>query len=495
MITVTRAQLEASICRDSFFDFFLRFWPVLVPEKLVPNWHIKYLCDELQIVAERVFRREHKLYDLVVNISPGSTKSTICSELFPAWCWVRDQTIRGIYGSYGLDLSLDLASRFHRVVSSDKYRELFPEVVLGKEAMSLIQNSKGGERVATSTGGRITGMHGHIIVIDDPLNPKDAVSDPLLNGANTWLDHTLMSRMVDKQLTPVILIMQRLHQNDPTAHMLEKQSGGVPIRHICLPAELGDSPEERNRVRPRSLRARYVGGLFDPVRLPVKVLRQTAAEMGTYAFAGQYGQHPVPAGGGMFRTDMLRIIKTAPVRWRNICRYWDKAGTISKTGKPKGAFTVGLLMGLDNDRTYWVLDVVRGQWEAAERERIILQTATRDGRKIQIYTEQEPGSGGKESAQQTIKNLAGYRIRVDRPVGDKILRADPYAVQVNGGNVRILEGVWNGAYLAELQFFPFSKYKDQVDASSGAFAMLTGKRFVAGGLSAMGAGGVKPFGR
>jgi predicted phage terminase large subunit-like protein len=276
--------------------------------------------------------------------------------------------------------------------------------------------------------------------------------------------------MVDKSITPLILIMQRLHQNDPTGHVLEKKEL-IPIRHIRLPARLNDS------VRPRSLRKHYVKGLFDPQRLPDEILVQTLADMGEYAFAGQYGQHPIPMGGGMFRVDQIEICRTAPTMFRLI-RYWDKAGSAGK-----GAWTVGVKMGLDKDRVIWILDVVRGQWEAALRERIIKQTVTSDDKKkIIVGIEQEPGSGGKESAQSTVKNLFGFRIMVDRPTGDKALRADPFATQVNGGNVKILAAPWNSVYLAELQFFPFSKWKDQVDASSGAFSLLTKVKRVVGAL-------------
>lgn len=467
-VVVSRRALEASICKESFFDFVQRLWTCIISEKPVWNWHIQYLCGELQEVAERIIRRERKKYDLIVNISPGSTKSTICSVMFPAWLWTRDPTIRAICGSYAHPLSLYLASLTLRLVQSDKFLALFPECTLEKESESLVMTDKGGQRIATSTGGSITGMHGHVIIIDDPINPKEAVSDVQLKSANDWFDHTLMTRMVDRQVTPVILIMQRLHQNDPTGHLLERAEF-TPIRHIRLPARLADGP-----VRPRSLRANYRGGLFDPVRLPDDVLRRAEAELGSYAYAGQYGQSPVPMGGGMFRTDMVQIVHSAGAV-RSWIRYWDKAGSAGK-----GAFTVGVKMGLTGDKRYVIEDVVRGQWEASERERIIKQTAERDGKGIVIAVEQEPGSGGKESAQATLRNLRGWRIRLDRPVGDKVLRADPFAVQVNGGNLMLVRGPWNAVFLNELQFFPFSKYKDQVDASSGAFAVLTGKRLRVG---------------
>lgn len=474
--TITRAKLEAEVCRESFYEFFLRFWPSLVSEKLVENWHLKYLCEELQIVAERVFKRLPKEYDLIINLPPGSTKSTICSEMFPAWCWARDPSIRSICGSYTDRVSDELADKCYRVLTCDKYRELFPEVELEKEAIRMLKTTKGGERITTSTGGSITGMHGHFILIDDPINPKKAVSDIELKNANDWFDHTLLSRMVDRSITPVILVMQRLHQNDPSEHMLEKRETS-PVREIVLPDRISDD------VRPRSLRGCYVDGLFDAVRLPEAVLERTAAELGAYAYAGQYQQRPTPMGGGMFKTDMIRL-ETTPTLMRQVVRYWDKAGTSPSPGR-KAAWTVGFKLGLDIDRNLWILDVVRGQWEAYQRERIILQTAQTDGPTVLIGVEQEPGSGGKESAQATLKNLMGFRVRVDCPRGDKILRAEPFSEKVNGGIVRMVRAPWNATVLNEFMFFPFSKYKDIVDAASGAFQMIAGPRVI-GGLGALG---------
>ena len=170
----------------------------------------------------------------------------------------------------------------------------------------------------------------------------------------------------------------------------------------------------------------------------------------------------------MFKTDRI-VIDDQPheTRMKKRVRFWDKAGTAGG-----GAYTVGALLGIDSDDRYWVLDIVRGQWDSSERERGIEQTAHLDGKKVVIGIEQEPGSGGKESAESTVRRLAGFRIRVDRPTGDKAWRADPFSSQVNGHNVSIARADWNNIFLEELRFFPASTYKDQVDAASGAFNLI-----------------------
>jgi predicted phage terminase large subunit-like protein len=184
----------------------------------------------------------------------------------------------------------------------------------------------------------------------------------------------------------------------------------------------------------------------------------------------------------MFKTDRIRFGNPPDIRdsskWIKFVRAWDKAGT-----KDGGCYTVGLLMAKDVDQRFWILDVIRDQWDSFERERQIRTTAEIDTRRVVVGLEQEPGSGGKESAEKTTVNLAGFRVHTERPTGDKELRADPFSVQVNCGNVWIPSGaVWAVPYLEELKFFPYSIDKDQVDASSLAFTILTIQKRKAGGL-------------
>lgn len=465
------------------------FWHEVIPEAPVWNWHIKYLCNELQTIAERVFKNQPKAYDLIINISPGSTKSIICSIMYPAWIWTRMETAVVITGSYVERLSLKLSLKCRDVIQSEKYRACFPSVVLRKDqnAKSLFMNISKGEKIACSVGGNITGSHGHFIIVDDPLDPEEAASELELDNANNWMSGTLSSRKKDKVATPIILIMQRLHQNDCTNDMIERSKGAQKIamrsgdrnaelllKHICLPAEVSD------KIQPPELVRFYKDGMMDPIRLPRSVLNEQMA-VGDYHYAGQYMQYPVPKGGGSFKTGKINIETAIPTHWICKCRFWDKAGT--KGGK--GAFTVGLLMGQDLDKRWWILDVVRDRLGSFEREVLIKQIAMIDGYSILIGIEQEPGSGGKESAENTVRNLAGWTVIIDKPSGSdssKEARADPFSVQVNAGNVYLKQAEWNADYINELKYFPRSTFKDQVDSSSGAFNALTRRRRRAGSL-------------
>src|SRR5690606_2180022 len=150
----------------------------------------------------------------------------------------------------------------------------------------------------------------------------------------------------------------------------------------------------------------------------------------------------------------LEIVDAAP-KLKKIVRYWDKAGT-----ENGGARTAGVKMGVTFDNDFIVLDVIKGQWAAHEREKAIKQTAMTDGKEVKIWNEQEPGSGGKESAESTIRNLAGFVIKAERATGDKAVRAEPYSVQVAAGNVKLLRGDWNKEFIDEHKTFPVGKFKD-----------------------------------
>ena len=435
-------------------------------------------------MAELVFEGKPKEYDLIINIAPGSTKSIICSIMFAPWIWSRKPSARIIGASYAHNLSMDLSLKSRDIVKSEKYRAAFPDIILrsDQDTKSYFMNTQGGSRYAVGVGGSVTGMHGHFLIVDDPIDPNQAVSEAELKTANRWMAETLPTRKVDKAMVPTILIMQRLHQDDCTANMIEHikaaqriEGGPLKLKHICLPAELTD------KIQPKELASFYKDNLMDPIRLSSGVLTESKAKGGEYGYAGQFLQWPIPLGGGMFKVQKIKIIDEIPKKWKQRIRFWDKAGTEGGTG----AYSVGLELGEDRDGGFYILDDIRGRWGTNEREERIKQTAEMDGYEVVLGIEQEPGSGGKESAESTVKNLAGYRVIIDKPSGSessKALRAEPFSVQVNNGNVYMKRADWNMDYLSELSFFPYSKYKDQVDASSGAFNYLTRKKKRAGAL-------------
>jgi len=212
MINHEEDRIAASMCRDKLSFFVREFWHLVSAEELEWEPHLDVLCDEVQEVYERTFLREideeddkgnkkkvrlKKDHDLIINVPPGASKSTIITIMAPAWSWTRDNTLRHITGSYSYDLSTEHAVKSRDIIDSDLYMRYFPNAVERKADKWLktnYENTAGGQRVATSVGGTITGMHAHVITIDDPINPKLVASPAACEETNNWLDKTLSTR-------------------------------------------------------------------------------------------------------------------------------------------------------------------------------------------------------------------------------------------------------------------------------------------------------------
>jgi hypothetical protein len=298
-LNVTSLEVTRELCKRSLYHFFLEFWDEIVSEPLVDNWHIKYLCDEIQEVALRAARSETKLYDyVIINIAPGLSKSTIVTIMLPAWLWTIRPSMRIMSASYSGTLALDHSVKSRDIINSEKYKRLFG-VQLRKDqsGKGYYKNTANGDRYATSVGGTVTGFHANILIVDDPLNPKEASSDAERETANRFMSETLSTRKVNKAVVPTILIMQRLHENDCTGFILNnaKEQGGIKVKHICLPSEISED------LRPLECKKYYVNGLLDYKRMPIEVLNEMKMSLGSYGYAGQMMQAPAPKGGGIWK--------------------------------------------------------------------------------------------------------------------------------------------------------------------------------------------------
>ncbi len=443
------------------------FWDTVIPEPPVYNWHIKYLCDELQYLNSFVEERKPKPYDLIINIPPGTTKSTICTIMYPAWVWTRDASQRLITVSYSNSLSISHAVKSRDIIRSDKYRELFPHIELKKDQdnKSDYQNTDGGQRYATSTGGTITGMHGHQIIVDDPLNTQTALSDKERETANHAVTNTLATRKIDKEVTPMILIMQRLHEADTTGVLLAKKN--KRIKHICLPAEVS------NDIKPAELREFYQDGLLDPVRLNTSALNEARVDLGSYGYAGQFDQKPAPEEGGLIKKSWFEIIDWKPefanLKWNYTA---DTAYTKEEQNDPSGIIAYAKYQ---ND--YIIRDAETALLEFPDLCRAIPTFCHRTGYNTQSLIEVEPKASGK-SLVQTLKVSTKLNIKEGvPPAKDKVARAKGCLPTMEAGRVKLIRGNWNKAFLDQLGMFPNASHDEFVDCVT----MMLGKK-QSGGL-------------
>jgi predicted phage terminase large subunit-like protein len=249
----------------------------------------------------------------------------------------------------------------------------------------------------------------------------------------------------------------RWHEDDLAGRILASEDGpNWEILSLPALAEPGDPL------------GRALGEALCPNRFTAEDLAKIRTVLGTWAFTALYQQRPLPAEGGMFKLAWFEIIPAAPVSAVARVRFWDKAGSAGRND-----YTAGVRIAKTKEGIYIIEDVVRGQWSALEREKIIRQTAELDGPSVPVWIEQEQGSGGKESAENSIRTtLAGYIVHAERPSTDKVIRAEAFSAQCEAGNVKLVRADWNAAYLAEIASFPEGAHDDQVDASSGAFNKL-----------------------
>ncbi|MEZ3441564.1 hypothetical protein [Alistipes sp.] len=448
-------QLVAEQCRESFFYFVKTFWTVIIKEEPVYNWHIKYLCDELQALSVSIVKRHEKPYDLIINIPPGTTKSTITTIMFPAWLWTQDPTIRIITNSYSMDLSIEHTTKSRDIITSDKFSRLFPEVQLrrDKSAKSSYENTATGARYTTSTGGTITGKHAHIIINDDPQNPAQANSE-LLRKAATEHTKTLASRKVDKKNTPTITIMQRLHEMDVTGYLLAKK--GDRVKHICLPAELSDS------VKPAALRKHYIDGLLDPVRLSREVLAEQLVDLGSRGYAGQFEQNPVADGGNIVKRDWFGIVSPAdfarihtaePVHF-----FVDTAFTDKTENDPTGILAT---CKIGND-----LYIIHGQKvrkKFPDLVRFLPEYVMARGYTPRSTVRIEPKANGLSVIHQLKEQTKLNVVPTPTPKDGKDTRLHSASPTIEGGRVILVDGAWVEEYLEEVCGFPAKAHDEYVD--------------------------------
>lgn len=456
---LTLDEIATERARRHLHTFVRQAWDVVEPSTpFVDNWHIGAICEHLQAVTRGDIRK------LLMNVPPGCMKSLLTCVFWRAWEWIENPALRRLSWSFDEALTIRDSSRTHDLVMSEWYQERWPHVQFKPDANEKRrrETTAGGWIIASSFGGRGTGEHPDRIEVDDPHNPKQAESDAERNSALARFDQTLTTRGAARGARHVV-IMQRLNEGDLSGHILQRADAdewtwlNLPMRYERAPFL---TVAKRSDVDPRS-----DGDLLWPGLFSERVVASLESALGSYGAAGQLQQRPAPAGGGMFQRAWFDIVDAAPVKARR-CRGWDKAGT-----NAGGDWTAGVKL-CESGGIYYVEDAQRDQLSSGKRNALIRQTAILDGPTCHIRIEQEPGSGGKESAEISVRELAGFVVRVKPSTTDKVSRARPFAVQCEAGNVRLVRGAWNAKFLDELCVFPNGNQDDQVDAVSSAFNEL-----------------------
>ena len=441
--------IEREFCARKLVNFIRRAWPVVEPgTRYVHGWHIDAIAAHLEAVTAGEINR------LLINVPPGTMKSLAVGVLWPAWEWgPRAQPqLRYVGAAHAQDLAVRDNMRMRRLVKSEWYQRLWPlGLAADQDAKLKFENAATGFRAAVAATA-MTGHRGDRVLFDDPHSVEGALSDVQRNAVLRVFSETVTTRTNDPERSAIVVVMQRLHENDVAGHILSQELG---YEHLCLPMRF--EPERRcitsiGFVDPRT----EEGELLFPERFPEHVVERDEKALGSSAAAGQFQQRPTPRGGGMFPIDRFTIVDARPAQSEIAAsiRYWDKAGTDGTKVRGRRADRGRADAQAEGRALLHRRLPVRPLGGA--RARAADQGSRRESTAgaIRIYVEQEPGSGGKESAEATIRNLAGWSVYADRPTGDKETRATPYAAQVQGGNVWLLRASWNLPFIARASGFP-----------------------------------------
>lgn len=489
---------------EDFCEFLKLAWPQVDPQPYVHNWHMEVLGEHLTALAYGEMKR------LLVNVPPGTSKSMACSVIFPAWLWgpFGWPEFKFLGGSYDEDLAIRDNRTTRRLVESDWFQDRWPlGIASDQNEKRYFENTSRGFRQARAIRS-FTGRRGDGVVWDDPLNAEQANSDDHRNTANRVLDETLPSRLIDPVESFIMVIMQRLHEDDVSGHILTRELG---YDHLILPMEFEPARRcytsvaipgvEPTRVRfdrkahawrpepedqapqdeppdaaPVAMlwshdRREEDGDLLFPDRFPRHVVDRDKKAMGSYATAGQFQQSPHPRGGTRLTKELFEIVPALPAEGRRrSCRGWDLAATDRKKN-PDAARTSSTLIW-EVAGVYYIADNMAEQLGPLAVEMAVKNTATRDGAGILISLPQDPGQAGVAQKMSFAKLLAGFQFKCTPESGDKETRADPFVAQCEAGNVKLVKGAWNDPYLDEICTFPRGKWKDRMDATSRAFAEL-----------------------
>lgn len=433
-------SLKAEACKKSFHYFFKEFWDIIIAEELVENFHIKYLCDELQKVGEAVLAGEDKLHDLIINIPPGTTKSTIASVMFPAWLWTRQQSLKILTGSHSSGLSLEMSVKSRDIVRSQKYTRYFPNIRLkdDSDTKSNYKTVENGVRIATSVGSSAIGMHSHIIIIDDPVTTNPSSGE--LRTANNWITNELATRKVDKSKCPTILIMQRISEKDPSAEMLNKSNN---VKHICLPAI------QTKDVKPAELAEQYVDGLLDPKRLSRSVLRDMKTSLGSYGYSAQFLQTPSPEGGGIIGTDWVKVIDEEPEWLHNVpVNFWvDTAYTKDTSNDPSAIVATKL-----HQNNLYVIGLFEEWLEFPQLVKRLGEFCNKYGydNRSKVYI--EPKASGL-SVVQSLQNSSLNVVKFKAPTDSKDTRLKSVSPKFEARKIKIVDHPLAETLIAQLTSF------------------------------------------
>jgi len=453
LIPAPSMALENAACRKDFVSFVRKAFHVLNPTApFCMNWHLCAVAHHLEQTRLGNFKR------LRITLPPRSLKSMMCSVAFPAYVLGHDPSKRLIVASYSEDLAIKHSNDFRALINSAEYQAIFPRMrisALKNTQTEVVTTLKGG-RLALSIDGAWTGRGGDIIIIDDPISALAALSEKARQHVADWYFKALLGRLDDKQNGAIVLLMQRLHEDD---------LGGIVVRGpeqwpmLNLPA-IAEKDEEIP-IGNGQVHFRRAGDVLHPQRESRELLESLRAQLGPEVFAAQWQQQPMPPGGAMIKRSWLRRHVRLPTS-APIIQSWDVA---NKQGE-ENDFSVCTTWLIYQNKYYFLVDVLRGRFDFPTLRRKVYEQA-RLHKPSRILIED---AGFGTALIQELKT-AEFSVMGVKPEYDKKTRMGIQAAKFENGQVIFpKEAAWLADLEAELFAFPKGRHDDQVDSISQALA-------------------------
>lgn len=463
-------QIEREYCSRSLANFVRRAWPILDPGMpLVWGPHMDAVCLHLEAVTKGQINR------LLINIPPGTSKSSLVSVYWPAWEWGPKgiPTNRVIGASHEQSLAVRDSTKMRRLVTDPWYQKLWPTNLMKDNNQKLsFENESTGFRQACAVRS-MTGRRGDRVIWDDPHSAEDAHSPAALIEAERIFKETLPTRLVSPEHSAIVIVMQRLNENDVSGIILSDDYG---YEHLCLPMEY-----ERNRHCKTSIGwedwRKEEGELLFPDRFPAHVVERDKKLMGSHAVAGQFQQRPSPLGGGILKGEWFGRYTVLPkLKYRAV--FVDTA----QKAKQHNDYQVAECWGLGEDGYLYLIDVLRDRFQAYELETRIpdfwsKHRAETNGR-LRFMAVEDKSSGTEliQKIQKCIKPKIPVRPIPRGPNLNKLTRVMDVQGYIESGYIKIpADAPWVHDFVTECESFTADDthaHDDQIDPMCDAISQM-----------------------
>lgn len=467
----TLEQTDRRLAERSLIEFTRQCWHILEPANpFVSGWHIEAICEHLEAVSRGEIR------NLLINMPPRHMKSLAVSVTWPVWEWLTKPEKRWLFSSYAASLAIRDSLKCRRLIEHPWFQRRWGHVFKltgDQNAKIRFENDKAGYRIATSVGGSATGEGGDVVAVDDAHNVQERESDLIRESTLIWWDETMSTRLNDQKTGCKLIVMQRVHENDLSGHVL-KQGGYV---HLCLPAEYEPVRKCRTIIGWEDPRT-TPGELLWPERIGKVEIADLKIRLGATGYAGQFQQTPTPAGGGRFKQAWFRRftafngqyrlfgpegrpVKNVPIDKCDRFMMIDPAGT-DKDQNDKACYTVMQVWDVTPDFDMILVHQVREQMETPD----VADTAIRTARDYDVNGIWVERDGLGIGVIQTIKRKFGA-VHPVKAKGSKEARSETAEILMCNGKIYLPDGApWLFEFEQELVRFPKSEFKDQVDTLS-----------------------------